>query len=162
VGLFPGDDPQYVVLVKLDSPQGTHYAGGEIAAPVTNVVLRAALAARDAALNRQTLAASEKRAVPANPSGTLPETTAVDATDSDAGSLSYVVHLPFRNHQSPVTLTSRVIPSVSGMTLRAAAHALHAAGFRVQLVNAPALSTNPAAGTVAIAGTTVQLGRIGQ
>lgn len=60
VGLFPGNDPQYVVLVKLDSPKGAHYAGGEIAAPVTQIVLRAALAARDAALDREGLAASEK------------------------------------------------------------------------------------------------------
>src|ERR671939_276097 len=60
VGLFPGNDPQYVVLVKLDSPKGAHYAGGDIAAPVTQVVLRAALAARDAALDRGGLAASEK------------------------------------------------------------------------------------------------------
>src|SRR3954469_13121403 len=60
VGLFPGNDPQYVVLVKLDSPKGAHYAGGDIAAPVTQVVLRAALAARDAALDRHDLAASEK------------------------------------------------------------------------------------------------------
>ena len=62
VGLFPGNDPQYVVLVKLDSPKGAHYAGGEIAAPVTQIVLRAALAARDAALDRDGLAASEKSA----------------------------------------------------------------------------------------------------
>ncbi len=63
VGLFPGNDPQYVVLVKLDSPKGAHYAGGDIAAPVTQIVLRAALAARDAALDREGLAASEKSAV---------------------------------------------------------------------------------------------------
>jgi hypothetical protein len=60
VGLFPGNDPQYVVLVKLDNPRGAHYAGGDIAAPVTQIVLRAALAARDAALDREGLAASEK------------------------------------------------------------------------------------------------------
>jgi hypothetical protein len=64
VGLFPGKDPQYVVLVKLDSPKGAHYAGGDIAAPVTRIVLRAALAARDAALDRSDLAAVEKDAVP--------------------------------------------------------------------------------------------------
>jgi cell division protein FtsI (penicillin-binding protein 3) len=65
VGLFPGKDPQYVVLVKLDSPKGTHYAGGDIAAPVTRIVLRAALAARDAALDRRDLAAVEKNPAPA-------------------------------------------------------------------------------------------------
>ena len=157
-----------MVLVKLDSPQGSHYAGGDIAAPVTNVVLRAALAARDAALNRETLAASERRETTAvrNPRlavGAAAETIAiVEPTDSDAGSVSYVVHLPARNRPSPVTVTSRVIPDVSGMTLRGAAHALHAAGFRVQLANAPALGTVPAAGTVALAGTTVQLGHPNQ
>lgn len=162
VGLFPGDDPQYVVLVKLDSPQGSHYAGGDIAAPVTSIVLRAALAARDAALNRQTLAASEKRdtartAVVA--AAVRPETVAVASpSDSDAGSVSYVVHLPAQNHTAPVTLTPRVIPDIRGMTLRSAVHALHAAGFRVQLVGSPVMSTIPAAGAVALAGTTVQLG----
>jgi hypothetical protein len=44
------------------------------------------------------------------------------------------------------------------MTLRGAAHALHAAGFRVQLIGAPSITTIPAAGAVALAGTTVQLG----
>jgi cell division protein FtsI (penicillin-binding protein 3) len=166
VGLFPGDDPQYVVLVKLDSPQGGRYGGGDIAAPVTNVVLRAALAARDAALNRQTLAASEKRDTTrrvATAGDALPETVAVvPPSDSDAGSVSYVVHLPAQNHIAPVTLTPRVIPEVRGMTLRAAVHALHAAGFRVQLVASTEVATNPAAGTVALAGTTVQLGHPAQ
>ena len=64
VGLFPGNDPQYVVLVKLDSPKGAHYAGGDIAAPVTQIVLRAALAARNAALDRSDLAAAEKSPAP--------------------------------------------------------------------------------------------------
>ena len=167
VGLFPGDDPQYVVLVKVDSPQGIHYGGGEIAAPITNVVLRAALAARDAALNRQSLAASEKRdtsktSVVASTDIRADTVAIVSPSDSDAGSISYVVHLPSQNHISPVTLTPRVIPDVKGMTLRAAVHALHAAGFRVQLVGSSALATNPAAGAVALAGTTVQLGHPAQ
>lgn len=161
VGLFPGDDPQFVVLVKIDSPQGGRYGGGDIAAPVTRVVLRAALAARDAALNRQTLAASEKRdtARAVVSTGITPETVAVvSPPDSDAGSVSYVVHLPPPNHTAPVTVTSRVVPDVRGMTLRSAVHTLHAAGFRVQLVASSAMRTAPGAGTVALAGTTVQLG----
>ncbi len=163
VGLFPGDDPQYVVLVKLDSPQGPHYGGGDLAVPVTNVVLRAALAARDAALNRETLAASEKRDTTKRISAERAETVAVASqSDSDAGSVSYVVHLPAQSHTAPVTVTSRVIPDVRGMTLRAAVHALHAAGFRVQLVSSTILATSPAAGSVALAGTTVQLGHPGQ
>jgi cell division protein FtsI (penicillin-binding protein 3) len=79
VGLFPGNDPQYVVLVKLDSPKGAHYAGGDIAAPVTQIVLRAALAARDAALDREGLAASEKSVLAESavgPSGKAASTSA--------------------------------------------------------------------------------------
>jgi len=79
VGLFPGNDPQYVVLVKLDRPKGAHYAGGDIAAPVTQIVLRAALAARDAALDREGLAASEKSVLAESavgPSGKAASTSA--------------------------------------------------------------------------------------
>ncbi|HUQ99377.1 MAG TPA: penicillin-binding transpeptidase domain-containing protein [Gemmatimonadaceae bacterium] len=88
VGLFPANDPQYVVLVKLDSPKGAHYAGGDIAAPVTRVVLRAALASRDAALNRDELAASEKSAGAGTPEPAIKATTtsrsrSVGVTDED-------------------------------------------------------------------------------
>ncbi|HEY8312254.1 MAG TPA: penicillin-binding protein 2, partial [Gemmatimonadaceae bacterium] len=57
VGLFPDDKPQFVILVKLDNPQMGFY-GGVVAGGVTNIVLRAALAARDAALDRAELASS--------------------------------------------------------------------------------------------------------
>lgn len=53
-GLFPVQDPQFVIVVKLENPSGVYY-GGKIAAPVTKVVLEAALAARDAALDRGAL-----------------------------------------------------------------------------------------------------------
>ena len=55
VGLFPAESPQFVILVKLDDPQGAYY-GGKTAAPVSKVVLEAAIAARDAALDRSALA----------------------------------------------------------------------------------------------------------
>jgi cell division protein FtsI (penicillin-binding protein 3) len=59
VGVFPVNAPQYVVLVKLDDPQSAIY-GGQTAAPLTRVVLEAALAARDAALDRSSLAAASR------------------------------------------------------------------------------------------------------
>ncbi|HET7459393.1 MAG TPA: penicillin-binding transpeptidase domain-containing protein [Gemmatimonadaceae bacterium] len=65
VGLFPAEDPQYVILVKLDNPSATIF-GGKAAAPVSKVVLEAAIAARDAALNR-TVLASQVRAKPPAP-----------------------------------------------------------------------------------------------
>ncbi|HEY9228079.1 MAG TPA: penicillin-binding protein 2, partial [Gemmatimonadaceae bacterium] len=57
VGLFPGDNPQYVIAVKLTAPQSSIFAS-ETAAPVTKAILQAAVAARDAALDRSRLASS--------------------------------------------------------------------------------------------------------
>ena len=179
VGLFPGDDPQYVVLVKLDSPKGAHYAGGDIAAPVTQVVLRAALAARDAALDRQDLAASEKAAVKdVNPlhdrEGAIdrhaqikPHTDRVSAASYDPnGNVAkgeekpappVVIDLPSISHAPVVATALRAIPDVGGLSLRAAVRALHDAGFRVRLIDGPSTSTSPAAGAMAAPGTIVEL-----
>jgi cell division protein FtsI (penicillin-binding protein 3) len=181
VGLFPGNDPQYVVLVKLDSPKGGHYAGGDIAAPVTQIVLRAALSARDAALNREDLAASEKDAAPASKvrsgdaGGTKvaqvdgradrPDPRSYDPNrniaprDSEPPTRSYVVDLPTSSHPAPVSVTARAIPDVSRLSLREAVRALHGAGFRVRLLSAAISGTAPAAGTIAAPGTIVELAR---
>ena len=179
VGLFPGNDPQYVVLVKLDSPKGAHYAGGDVAAPVTQIVLRAALAARDAALNRQDLAASEKAAPdktsPSNGNLESPSIAPRERSDKpDAQSYdpnqnlaakeaevsrSYTVELPATPRPAPVSVAPRVVPDVRGLTLRGAVRALHAAGFRVRLLVTVGTATSPAAGSIAAPGSIVQLPR---
>jgi cell division protein FtsI (penicillin-binding protein 3) len=184
VGLFPGNDPQYVVLVKLDSPKGKHYAGGDIAAPVTKIVLRAALAARDAALDRQDLAAAERigtdsgdnrrvRSAFVASAGARGEraedpTDHVDPSsfdpsdnltprDTSDGTASYVVNLPAAPKTTPVSLTARAVPAVAGMSVREAVRTLHNAGFRVRLASAPFPGTLPVAGTIAMPGSVVQL-----
>ncbi|MGI8400552.1 MAG: penicillin-binding transpeptidase domain-containing protein [Gemmatimonadaceae bacterium] len=186
VGIFPGNDPQFVVLVKLDSPTGSHYAGGDIAAPVTRIVLRAALAARDAALNREDLAASEKSAVvkATGPTGTATASSGrltrasrpdpvenVDPAQFDPsgnlsprssampgeGTTSYFVALSNAPKPSPVVVAPRAVPDVKGLSLREAVRALHAAGFRVRIANGTASGTLPVAGTVATPGIIVQL-----
>jgi cell division protein FtsI (penicillin-binding protein 3) len=188
VGLFPGNDPQYVVLVKLDSPKGVHYAGGDIAAPVTQVVLRAALAARVAALDRRDLATSEKTIVaqhqetrPAeyrsrNDAKSLrrdderPDKSGSDSYDPNGNvarrnsieaTRSFTVDLPasVSAKPTPVGITQRPIPSVRGLSIREAVRVLHGAGFRVQLVATPSAGTLPAAGTISPPGTVVQLSR---
>lgn len=186
VGLFPGNDPQYVVLVKLDSPKGAHYAGGDIAAPVTKVVLRAALAARDAALDREDLAASEKSAItqsegagaggtmlageaksssrqdnkPERPDrGSYDPNRNVSREEAGEGTSSYVVELPASLKTAPVTIAPRAVPDVSGLSVREAVRALHNAGFRVRLLGSSPGGTSPAAGTLAAPGTIVQLSR---
>src|SRR3954465_11702186 len=53
--LFPADDPQLVVIVKIDNPQGK-YCGGLTAAPVTRTMLQKALASRRVAIDRSRFA----------------------------------------------------------------------------------------------------------
>ena len=178
VGLFPGNDPQYVVLVKLDSPKGAHYAGGDIAAPVTQIILRAALAARDAALDRHDLAAFEKdppkEALASSTSSRVADIRS-DAVERARQQLSAATYDPNGNVSAekdpppvivdlPSTLrvvappsSLRAVPDVRGLSVRAAVRALHQAGFRVRLTEAPATYTLPAAGAMAAPGTLVQL-----
>src|SRR6266516_2173727 len=186
VGLFPGNDPQYVVLVKLDSPKGAHYAGGDIAAPVTQVVLRAALAARDAALDRRDLAASEKTTVAQHEHERSGESSSrnqakffrrdnerpvgsgsdsydlnknVARRDESESSASFTIELSASAKTPPFGISPRPIPDVRGLSVREAVRALHGAGFRVRLLVTPSTGTSPAAGTIAPPGTVVQLSR---
>src|SRR5689334_11300001 len=181
VGLFPGNDPQYVVLVKLDSPKGRHYAGGDIAAPVTQVVLRAALAARDAALDRQDLAASEKapdrnvdagaastrrspsverqavrrKAEQLNPATYDPNGNVAAAVDKPLPPV--VIDLPSTPRPVIPPAIMRAVPDVRGLSVREAVRTLHQAGFRVRLIDGAATFTMPAAGAMAAPGTLIQL-----
>jgi cell division protein FtsI (penicillin-binding protein 3) len=177
VGLFPGDHPQFVILVKLDNPRGA-YVGGLTAAPVTKAVLQAALASRNAALDRITLARSRvERSLDA--AGTLrrdaadrqvardsamlvrsDSTRAAEqvAVDDTVRTIPFVAVLPARSARKPRALPPRAVPDVRGVPLRRAVLALHEAGFKVQLVSAPSGTTTPAAGVLASPGATVQLG----
>jgi cell division protein FtsI (penicillin-binding protein 3) len=172
VGLFPGDHPQFVILVKLDNPKGAYY-GGLTAAPVTKAVLEAALASRNAALDRRTLAASRQdrrsdstrgapsatRALVADSAAARRDSArlAAAAIEDSAGSTPFVALLPAPALPKVVALAARVVPDVRGLPLRQAAHRLHAAGFRVQLVSGAPGSTFPAAGAMAQAGAVVRL-----
>jgi cell division protein FtsI (penicillin-binding protein 3) len=177
VGLFPGDHPQFVILVKLDNPRGA-YVGGLTAAPVTKAVLEAALASRNAALNRGTLAQS-RVARPLDAAGTaLRDSAAVQvaldstasvrqdstraadqlAVDDTVSTVPFVAVLPAKSAGKPRTLPPRAVPDVRGQPLRRAVLALHGAGFKVRLVSGPPGVTIPAAGAVVTAGSTVQLG----
>lgn len=179
VGLFPAEKPQYVVLVKLDSPRRAYY-GGEVAAPVSAVVLRAALAARDAALDRGELAevidtptlAAES---PASNTGDPESEVAVAATtgsESPGTSANAALHsekmpqpsrtieLPFKRTAASRSTALRAVPDVTGLTTRSAVRALHEAGFRVTLARGRSAITVPAAGSMLPPGSIVKLRHI--
>jgi cell division protein FtsI (penicillin-binding protein 3) len=167
VGLFPAENPQFVILVKLDNPRGA-YVGGLTAAPVTKAVLQAALASRNAALDRGSLAASRRERAPDTAAAstravTLAGASAVPAAESHAvdddsiGSTPFVALLPAPPPPRIMPVPPRAVPGVQGLAARQAAHALHRAGFRVQLVAGPPGATIPAAGTLAPVGSIVRL-----
>lgn len=167
VGLFPADHPQFVILVKIDNPKGA-YVGALTAAPVTKAVLEAALASRNAALNRSGLAASRLERAPDSARAAAAAATdaaiapslggaAVAGADGDTGTTPFMATLPAPALPKPRPLAARTVPDVHGLALRQAVHTLNAAGFRVQLVAGVAGVTMPAAGVTAPAGSLVRL-----
>lgn len=177
-GIFPVDHPQLVILAKLDKPQNGYY-GGVVAGNVANQVFRAALSARDAALDLPQLAASvhaprpdtsvagraaEKAAAKAKARADsiravrLAEQHIATPADTDPRtSASYVIKLPSTLRIAPIANTVRAVPDIAGLPLRAAARTLHAAGFRVQVVPGMPPGTDPVAGTMLTPGRVVKL-----
>jgi cell division protein FtsI (penicillin-binding protein 3) len=156
IGLFPANDPQYVILVKLDDP-AKGYAG-LTAAPVTHAVLQAALAARDAALDRGALASSAlHRVANTPPADTTPAATPRDSTRDSLNSVPVVVALDAPVAGAPKRDELVAVPDVHGMALREAVSALHGAGLRVQLGRGASGTTVPAAGAHVKRGATVRL-----
>jgi len=169
VGLFPADAPQFVIVVKLTNPRGNFY-GGSTAAPVTKTILQAALAARDAALDRSALAT--KNAFPARASESIQAgimtasvatatATPVELPVTDTSGSRVVVDVPMRreNVRASHPAPPRSVPDVRGMTLRNAVRSLHSAGFRVQLARGASSTslTEPASGALVPPGSLVRL-----
>jgi cell division protein FtsI (penicillin-binding protein 3) len=172
-GLFPADRPQFVIVVKLDSPKDA-YSGGSTAAPVSRAVLEAALAARSAALDRRALIdaaarrprAGEKARAVATASASLASgangtVRLAGAPTAQKPSRLAIVRLPHARSR-PTPRAPRAVPEVGGQELRDAVRTLHEAGFRVDVARGTpgkAFGTSPAAGTVAPAGALVRLTR---
>ena len=156
VGYFPAEDPQLVVFVKLERPQGAYY-GGAVAAPVTRTTMEAALAARATHLDRAALlrAAHASTMPPAHPTAyfaSLP----IDPSVPSARKAPFDVGLAF---DQPPSLGSAVpVPDVSGLPLRIAVRRLHALGLRVSRAGVGEIvRTEPVAGTHVARGDTILL-----
>jgi len=145
VGLFPAEDPQLVLVVKIDDPQGAYF-GGTTAAPVVRTILEAAIATPAVALDRARL--TRRRA---------PDTVPSAAPPATEGSAPVVVAWPpARGAPDSAASPPHAVPDVAGQGLRAAARILHRNGFEVRIEGwGRAVSTTPAAGVLARPGSTV-------
>jgi cell division protein FtsI (penicillin-binding protein 3) len=166
VGLFPAENPEYVILVTVDGPRETIY-GATAAAPVLKIVLEAAIASRDAALDRSSLATRASLVSMADevPSGGA-DTVTYDPVET--GKAPAAGTAPLVRFDLPVVAVSdsadhaapepRAIPDVEGLPVRQAVRELHRAGFRVRLSGlGTAIGTSPEAGVQAAPGTVVRL-----
>lgn len=183
VGIFPAERPQYVILVKIDNPSGVYY-GGKTAAPVSRVVIEAALAARDAALDRGALMAGRNAGVgqiKPELDGRADESLSVERESSFLGtrvtpiaesvsqtaglvsangrtSAPFVFTLPLTRIPQASPGRPRSIPAVAGLSVREAVRRLHSAGFRVRLAGSGTVTgTSPSVGIMAAAGSLVRL-----
>jgi cell division protein FtsI (penicillin-binding protein 3) len=138
---------------------------------VTKAILEAAVAARNAALDRGKLASSvqpstrdsirpavQQAGLPSAPVAAGPGVTSGDLQKVQSG-MPFVVTLPLPR-PSPSPRAVHPIPDVHGLALRDAVRSLHNAGFRVQLTRGGAngsAATSPSAGELAPTGTLVRL-----
>src|SRR6266702_4101933 len=144
--LFPADQPQLVLVVKIDNPHKGSYFAAQTAAPVTRSMLEQALAARTVALDRARLSTAAPRA-------------AATPAEDDGGLVPYVVPWPYERDSAGVGGgPRRAVPDVAGFGMREAVRTLHRRGFRVALRGwGVAEHTWPAAGDSAAAGSMVTL-----
>jgi cell division protein FtsI (penicillin-binding protein 3) len=141
--LFPADDPQLVVIVKIDDPKGQYY-GGLTAAPLTRSMLEQALSSRHVALDRSKLVRKDA----ADSSAPAPE--AVPPVER-----RIVIAWPGAVPADSET-GSRLVPDVLGTSSRRAALALHRRGFHVSVRGLGTVTrTDPAPGDSAKFGETV-------
>ncbi len=182
-GMFPMSDPQVVVVARLIEPK-SQYFGGVVAGPMVREVLRGALAARDAALDRRVLQrvardlpiAADTSVRPGGarvgrgvqlasaddsglPAGDMPTPAPRDIEPTAGRVIVSLPYTPTPTAEDP--RVPRVVPSVRGLTMREAARTLYAAGFRVgvrrEVRGALAGRTTPAAGTTVRTGTVIVL-----
>jgi len=143
--IYPAEQPQLVVVVRIENPKSAEYYGGQIAAPITAKMLRQAIAAERAPIDRGTLA---ERAAPtprASPDPEGPNRPAV------------VVPWPIPREAGGLAPAAEV-PNVVGKSVREAAYLLHRRGFRVRLEGGGLVETSrPAAGVTLTTGRTVTI-----
>ena len=164
-GFFPAEDPQLVVFVKLDRPQGEYY-GGATAAPVTRATMEAILATHAPPLDRRALASLARRqAIPggmdAGSNGMITG-PAEGIVGPGAGTSRFVARSGPERPPAPDTRTSAgagfTLPDLAGSTPRGASRHLHGLGLVVEWTGGGSIgATDPAAGSRVSPGDTIRL-----
>jgi cell division protein FtsI (penicillin-binding protein 3) len=162
VGFFPAEDPQLVIFVRLERPQGADYYGGGVAAPVTRATMEAALAARGTPLNRAQLVKAVQSAT--TRPAPVPVTFAAQPVDpppppvfgDEAG--PGAARGDKGDGEPSTTEVGVPVPDVAGLPTRIAVRRLHALGLRVvQDRRGDITGTSPSAGSRVTPGDTVVL-----
>jgi cell division protein FtsI (penicillin-binding protein 3) len=144
--IFPAEDPQLAMVVRLDDPRGGYAA--LTAAPVTRQVLEEILGARTEAIDRRRLSNEPPPAPP-------------DQALIDAGTVPYVVQWP--DTGAPAPAGPRPVPDVIGLSPREAVRRVLRVGLNARLEGLGTISrTRPAVGdSVKAGGVVVLYGRGG-
>lgn len=151
-GYFPAEDPQIVILVKLEEPQGDYY-GGLTAAPVTRETLQGILAARTPGIDVRSLLATRAAAETASGPG---QSAPVDPPPNRDGTYVFMLDDGVPDRDDPVGTSAVVVPDVEGVTFREAVRRMHAAGLRVRISGSGRVAElSPTAGTPVQAGSVV-------
>lgn len=161
-GFFPAENPQLVVFVRLDRPQGAYF-GGQAAAPVTRATMEAVLAARKPPLDRRALASIARAEQPAP--GPDPATSAPRGSPSvlfaSRGSELRAAPPVVRRTAGVVGAVEPaevLLPDLRGAAPRSAARRLHALGLVVRWEGSGDVRrTDPGAGARLMPGDTVRL-----
>jgi cell division protein FtsI (penicillin-binding protein 3) len=140
-GIFPGNDPRFVLYVMLDRPRGSGYYGGIVAAPIVRNMLVQALALPDSPLEPgRDEQPAPRRTPPANEVAALPLRRVSLPLKADSGRAA----------------TGVAIPDLAGWRVREGLHAVHQRGLKVRLVgDGRIVRTQPVAGDTLTPGSTL-------
>ncbi|MDE2795423.1 MAG: penicillin-binding transpeptidase domain-containing protein [Gemmatimonadota bacterium] len=149
---FPADDPQLLVFVRLDRPQGDYY-GGQTAAPVARATIESLLAARQAPIDRGALALAARHVPPpSSPAPLVRFAAAIGDAPPDPWPAA-------ADPQSRGAGSARMtVPLLEGASIRVALRRLHKLGLRVRLEGGGVVrATVPGAGAGIVPGDTVRV-----
>lgn len=148
IGFAPADDPQLVILTKLEEPMGQYY-GGAVAAPIIQETLQAALASRGVLLDRRPVVRRASRR----------QWGGEGSGQGETGPFVFAVDTPPVEWPTGAESAEPVrLPNLRGLPTRVAVARLHRLGLKVELRTTVRVSAqDPAPGHRVAHGATIVL-----